>query len=109
MFRRGTELIPRQQTTVGGMDAFPRPFRSRFSRPRACAKRLAARPFAPLSPMTITLTENQLEAAQDYLDSLDDNTRRRGDKYFLENRVGPLDPYKRGIGFRTNVTRGQAH
>jgi SNF2 domain-containing protein/helicase-like protein len=57
--------------------------------------------------MTITLTENQLEAAQDYLDSLDNNTRRRGDKYFLEKRVGDLDPYKRGIGFRANVAGGQ--
>ena len=49
------------------------------------------------------LTQTQIAALQEYLDSLDPGTRARGLKYFEKSKVTDVKPYKRGTGFRADV------
>ena len=49
------------------------------------------------------LTQEQIDALQEYLDSLDYGPRERGLRYFEKARVRGVEPYKRGIGFRAEV------
>jgi len=50
-----------------------------------------------------SLTPEQLDALQQYLDSLDKGARHRGLRYFEEARVNWLEGYRRGVGFRAEV------
>ena len=56
--------------------------------------------------MNTALTPEQIEIGLRYLDSLRETTQLRGEKYFLEGRVGELEPYKGGVGFRAVVSGG---
>ena len=49
------------------------------------------------------LTQEQIDALQEYLDSLDKGARERGLRYFEKAQVTEVEPYKRGIGFRAEV------
>jgi hypothetical protein len=49
------------------------------------------------------ITQEQIEALQEYLDSLDKITRERGRNYFEKGRVIEIEPYKRGVAFRADV------
>ncbi len=54
-----------------------------------------------LSPTA--LTQEQIDALQEYLDSLDKGARERGLRYFKRAQVKNVEPYKRGVGFRAEV------
>jgi SNF2-related domain/Helicase conserved C-terminal domain len=49
------------------------------------------------------LTQEQIDALQEYLDSLDKGARQRGLRYFEKAQVTEVEPVKRGIGFRAEV------
>ena len=49
-------------------------------------------------------TEAQLAALEEYIDLLDKGARKRGLEYFERERVKDLEPYKRGVGIRAEVT-----
>src|SRR5579862_7905131 len=49
------------------------------------------------------LTQDQIDALQEYLDSLDKGAQERGRRYLEKARVTEVEPYKRGIGFRADV------
>ena len=55
------------------------------------------------SPVTDP-TQAHLDTLQEYLDSLEKGARQRGLGYFEKARVQGLERYKRGIGFRAEVT-----
>ncbi len=48
-------------------------------------------------------TQEQIDALQGYLDSLEKGTRERGLKYFEKGKVTNFQRYQRGIGFRADV------
>ena len=49
------------------------------------------------------LSLEQIDALQNYLDCLDERTRKRGLSYFEKALVKEVEPFKRGIGFRAEV------
>ncbi len=49
------------------------------------------------------LTQEQIDALREYLDSLDRGARERGLRYFAKAKVAEIESYKRGVGFRANV------
>jgi len=49
------------------------------------------------------LTQQQIAALQEYVDSLDRGAQERGLRYFQKSRVTEVEPYKRGIAFRAEV------
>jgi len=49
------------------------------------------------------LTQEQIDALQEYLDSLDNGARQRGLRYFEKAQVKEVEPFKRGTGFRAEV------
>ena len=49
------------------------------------------------------LTQEQTDDLQDYLDSLDIETRDLGLRCFEKGQVTDVEPYKRGIGFRAEI------
>jgi superfamily II DNA or RNA helicase len=49
------------------------------------------------------LTQEQIDAFQNFLHSLDERTRARGQKYFEKGKVTNIEPYKRGVAFRAEV------
>ena len=69
----------------------------------ACAAGKYGEPCALHFPVT-GFTQDQLDALQQYLDSLDPGARQRGLRYFEKDRVKGLDCYKRGVGVRAEVT-----
>ena len=70
---------------------------------------LFRRPIEPKVPApnfhpVTDLTQDQLDALQSYVDSLEKGARERGLRYFEQGRVIAVEPYKRGVGFRADVT-----
>ncbi|HSI15482.1 MAG TPA: SWIM zinc finger family protein, partial [Chthoniobacter sp.] len=49
------------------------------------------------------ITQKQIDALQEYLDSLDKGARERGRQYFEQGRVTKVEQYQRGTGFRAEV------
>ena len=49
------------------------------------------------------LTQQQIAALQEYVDSLGKGARERGLRYFEKAKVTEIEPYKRGTGFRAKV------
>src|SRR5260370_31333874 len=68
---------------------------------RACDLADVARLQLVLS--STVLTQEQIDALQEYLDSLDKGARERGLRYFEKAQVTEVEPYQRGIGFRAEV------
>jgi len=64
-------------------------------------------PSPVLSPTAFT--QPQIDALQEYLDSLDKATRDRGLQYFKKARVKKVEPYQRGVGFRADVVGAQLY
>jgi hypothetical protein len=54
-------------------------------------------------PSPSALTQEQIDALQQYLDSLDKGVRERGLRYFKRAQVTNVEQYKRGVGFRADV------
>ena len=54
-----------------------------------------------LSPTA--LTHEQIDALEEYPNSLDKGARERGLRYFETGQVKKVEPYKRGVGFRADV------
>ena len=55
------------------------------------------------------LTQDQIDALEEYPDSLDERTRRRGLRHFEKAQVQEVEPFKRGIGFRAEVMDGKLY
>ena len=55
------------------------------------------------------LTQEQIDALQEYVDSLDRVVRQRGQRYFEKDQVTVVEPSKRGIGFRAEVMGGKLY